>query len=300
LTPTGEPEARHENSATSIGSKLYVLGGRGERGVDILDLATGAWSKGAAPPIELHHFQAVTHEGVVMVIGALTGKFPAEPPVPVVYIYDPAADEWREGASIPEARRRGAAGVAFYEGRFFVAGGLTRGHNGGFVPWLDAFDPATGAWETLADAPRPRDHFAAAIIRGKLYLAGGRTTSHATGQALDLTISEVDVYDLAAGTWATLPPASNIPTPRAGTAAVVLGDDIVVLGGESTAQKAAHAEVEALHIATGTWTPLASLAQGRHGTGAAIYMDRIHIAAGSGNRGGGPELTSVEAWTPDK
>lgn len=300
LVTAGEPEARHENSAVILANELYLVGGRGQRGVNVLELETLVWRRGAAPPVEMHHFQAVVHEGRILVIGALTGKFPAEPPLPIVYIYDPARDRWSEGASIPEARRRGAAGVAFHDGRFFVAGGLTRGHNGGFVPWLDAFDPKTGTWEALPDAPRPRDHFAAAVLAGKLYLAGGRTTSHETGQAMDLTIAEVDVFDLASGSWSTLPPSARLPTPRAGTAAVVIDGELVVLGGESTAQKPAHAEVEAFSPPTGLWHALSPLGQGRHGTSAGLHDGRVVIGAGSGNRGGGPELTSVEAWAPSR
>ena len=32
------------------------------------------------------------------------------------------------------------------------------------MPWFDEFDPATGTWTQLEDAPRGRDHTQAAII----------------------------------------------------------------------------------------------------------------------------------------
>jgi len=54
--------------------------------------------------------------------------------------------------------------------------------------------------------------------------------------------------------------------------------------------------VEALDVETGEWTDLPSLNQGRHGTQAIVYNGKIYIAAGSGNRGGGPELTSMEVF----
>lgn len=42
------------------------------------------------------------------------------------------------------------------------------------------------------------------------------------------------------------------------------------------------------------WEKLSPLQQGRHGTGAVVVDGKIYIVAGSGNRGGGPELNSIE------
>ncbi|HAZ25636.1 MAG TPA: hypothetical protein DCY95_14410, partial [Algoriphagus sp.] len=63
---------------------------------------------------------------------------------------------------------------------------------------------------------------------------------------------------------------------------------------ESAAQAPAHAEVEVLDTETNQWIILPSLNQGRHGTGAVIFKGKIYVAAGSANRGGGPELNSLE------
>lgn len=283
------PTARHENAMVALDGRLYLFGGRGDRPLEIFDAATRTWTQGAPPPLGLlHHVQAVAHDGHIWALGALTGEFPDEPPVPMVLVYDPATDAWSTGAPLPEARHRGASGVAVHEGVFYLVGGLTRGHAGGFVPWLDAFDPVTGRWTILPDAPHARDHFQAAILDGQLYAAGGRTSSHATGEGFSLTIPEVDVYDIDARSWSTL--AAPLPTPRAGTATVAWQERIIVLGGESGTQTAAHDEVEAWHPATSTWETWPSLPVGRHGTQAALLDDGLHLVAGSGNRGGGPEL----------
>ncbi len=296
VTAQGAPHARHESAMAAAGGKLYLMGGRGMKPVDIFDPATGSWTTGAPTPHEIHHFQAVVHDGVIYVVGALTGKYPAEPAVQDVLIYDPPRDQWRRGPTIPVQRRRGAAGAALHEGKIYVAGGLTAGHNGGFVPWFDALDIATGTWEVLPDAPRPRDHFQMAIVGNKLFAAGGRTTSAKTNETFTRTMAETDVFDFSTKTWNTLPgPAGLLPTPRAGTTTIARGHWILVIGGESGAQPTAHAEVEALHIPTSIWHRLAPLVRGRHGTQAAALGTRVFIAAGSGNRGGGPELDSLEA-----
>jgi N-acetylneuraminic acid mutarotase len=296
LLPEGElPTRRAEGAYVRIGDLFYLVGGRGERPVEVFDPATGVWRGGSPPPIELHHFQAVAHDGRIYVLGAMTGGFPTEPPIPAVYIYDPATDEWTVGPEVPEDRRRGGAGAVVHEGLIYVIAGIQNGHADGHVPWLDVFDPSTGTWRQLADAPRSRDHFQAGIIDGRIYVAGGRRSSFATGQTFELTVPEVDVYDLATGTWSTLPPSSNIPTPRAGASTIVLQGRLIVIGGESGSQPAGHSEMEALDPATGSWTSLAPLQVGRHATQAIVYDGAVYTAAGSSIRGA-REINSQEVF----
>jgi N-acetylneuraminic acid mutarotase len=298
LLPEGElPTQRHEGAYVRIGDLFYLVGGRGNRAVEIFDPATGSWRSGSPPPMQLHHFQAVEYDGKVYVVGAMTGGYPAEPPVPSMYIYDPATDLWSAGPAIPEGRHRGGAGVVVHEGLIYLISGIRNGHTDGHVPWVDVFDPRTGNWRQLADAPHSRDHFQAAVIGGRIYAAGGRRSSYATGQTFELTVPEVDVYDLATGRWSTLPPTSNIPTPRAGASVVVLQSRLVVIGGESGAQVAGHSEVEALDPATGRWTTLAPLQVGRHATQAIVHEGAIYTAAGSRTRGA-TEIKSQEVFRP--
>ncbi|MDR8390345.1 hypothetical protein NC796_04275 [Aliifodinibius sp. S!AR15-10] len=283
LSSDTEPHHRHENAYTKVGDKLYLLGGRGERPVDIYDPATGSWSTGATAPLPMHHFQAVTSDGKIYVMGAFTGGYPDEDPVPNVYIYDPETDSWTRGPKIP--RPRGAAASVVYNDKIFVVGGSQNGHIGGHVRWFDSFDPETGEWEQLAEIPRFRDHFQAAVIGGKLYAAGGRRTSQASGRVFQLTIPEVDVYDFETGEWNPLPPTGDLPTERAGTTAISVGNNLVVIGGESGTQSEAHSEVEAYNTETGKWQSLPQLNMGRHGTQAIVHDGKIYIAAGSKVRG---------------
>ncbi|MFP4091516.1 MAG: Kelch repeat-containing protein [Cyclobacteriaceae bacterium] len=288
------PSARHENAFTKVDDKFYLIGGRGERPLDIYNPATNTWSQGATPPLEMHHFQAVGYDGKLYVMGALTGGYPDEKPIPNIYIYDPATDEWTQGPEIPEDRRRGAAGAFAYNDKLYLVAGIQNGHTDGYVNWLDEYDPATNNWRQLPDAPHQRDHVQAAVVDNKIVVAGGRTTSAATGQTLELTVPEVDVYDFETGKWTTL--ENDIPTMRAGTTSVVLDDQLIVIGGESGSMEGAHPEVEALNLSSGEWTSLPTLLQGRHGTQAIVHDGKIYIAAGSANRGGGPELNDMEVY----
>jgi len=292
--PKGDPVARHENCFLECKGKFYLAGGRGIKPVNIYDPASNTWTDGTKPPIELHHFQAVSYKDKIWMVGVMTGKYPNEVPVPNIYIYDPATDSWETGDEVPADRQRGSSGVVIYKDKFYIVCGIADGHNGDHKTWVDTYDPGTGRWEILPDAPNTRDHFHAVVIKNKIYAAGGRNTSKNTNQVFDLVIPEVDVFDLKKQTWETLPESSNLPTLRAGTSAVNFKGNLLVIGGESMAHKEAHNEVEALDPKTGIWEPKTSLNRGRHGTQAVVYKGKIYTASGSGNRGGGPELKTIE------
>ncbi|WP_265991489.1 putative Ig domain-containing protein [Larkinella insperata] len=279
---TGKPTARFENGYVQVGDKFYLIGGRGIKPVQVYNPITKVWTNAAQTPVDMHHFQAVTLDGLVYVVGALSGSYPQEPTVNQVHIYDPKANKWYLGPDIPVDRRRGTAGVVVYNKKIYIVGGNTKGHNNGYVAWFDEYDPATGIWRTLADAPHARDHFQAVVYENKLYAAAGRRTSANTNQTFTLTVPEVDVYDFTTGQWSTLP--NPIPTQRAGTTSVVLDGELVVIGGESN-QPAAHGETEALNFGTGIWKKLANMQKGRHATQAIVNNGGIYVAAGSGAQG---------------
>ena len=280
--------ARHECSFVQAGKKFYLFGGREQaRKLDIYDFESNTWSEGAAAPLEFNHFQALTYQGLIWVVGSFqTNDFPNEVPTKNVYVYDPARNVWMEGPEIPPARQRGGGGLQVFQGKFYLIGGSTIGHNGGYVNWFDSFDPRTGQWKELPDAPHARDHFHAAIVGDQLYAAGGRRTTKAN--TFGDTIPEVDVYDFATGTWldASLTP-DDMPSPRAAGATAVFNGKIIIAGGESGGSNVAHDDVHALDPSTGKWEILGSMQYPRHGTQAIVSGNGIFVAAGSPRRGGG-------------
>jgi N-acetylneuraminic acid mutarotase len=294
LTCVGEPEARHEACFVKVADKFYLLGGRKIKPVNIFDPATKTWSAGAKPPIEIHHFQAIAYKNKIYVICAMTGLFPAETPLKNILIYDTKKDEWETGSEIPEGRRRGSAGIVVNKNEALIACGIINGHNGNHVNWMDSYNFKTGKWKVLADAPKARDHFSAALKDGKIYCAGGRNTSALTNQTFTLMIPQVDVYDIKSNIWTTLPEAQNLPTLRAGTSTAFVGNKLLVIGGESGLSAVALDVVEAYDIKSKSWETLKPLNQGRHGTLAILHKNAIYLAAGCAKRGGKPELSSIE------
>ncbi len=280
-------EGRHEASYVQVGDKFVLLGGRehGSR-VNIYDPTTGIWTAGSGPGFDIHHFQAVENEGLIYMFSAFNGSYPNEVALSNVWIYDISSDQWIEGPPMPAGRARGSAGVVVHNNKFYVVAGIVNGHVNGWVPWTDVFDPATNSWTTLADAPRSRDHFHAALLNGKIYCTAGRRTGN--GSVFLDTEANVDVYDIATNTWSTLP--NQIPTERAGAGVAVIGDDILVIGGEREAGSAKD-ETEALNTVTGNWRTLTPLNDGRHGTQAITNNGGVYVVAGSPNRGGGQQAS---------
>lgn len=295
LETKGDAHARHENAFVECDGKFYLLGGRGIKPVDIFDPVNNTWTQGAPPPIEIHHFQAVSYKGKVILPGAMSGKYPDEKPLANMYVYDPTYDMWTIGPEVPENRRRGSAGSVVIGDDLFMICGITDGHNGGHVTWVDKYNFMTREWTVLPDAPRTRDHFHAVMAKGKIYAFAGRNTSKNTNQVFDLTIPEVDVYDISGKSWDVL--AQEIHIPRAGASVALLKDQIYIIGGESMFHKEAHNEIEIWNLKSEDWVPINYLNGGRHGTQAITYRNKIYIAAGCGNRGGNPELNSIEVFS---
>ncbi len=296
--------ARHECSFVQAGDKFYLFGGReNSTTLDVYDYQGKTWSQiNNSAPAEFNHFQALEYQGLIWVIGAFkTNGFPNEAPADHVWAYNPATDEWIQGPEIPAGRKRGSAGLVVHNGKFYIIGGNTIGHNGGYVSWFDEFDPATGVWTALADAPRPRDHFHAAVIGDKLYVAGGRLSGGPGGTFAPL-IAEVDVYNFTTGTWSSAP---NLPTPRAAASVAPLNNELYVIGGEigedlqgNTVGDAVKT-TEAFNPATGTWSTKANLLTERHGTQVIQSGNGIHVAAGSSSQGGGGKMKNMEFFGTD-
>lgn len=285
----GKVTARHEAGGVAVNGKLYVIGGRGDRPVDMYDPQTNEWKTVANAPMELHHFQPVAIGTKIYVIGAFTCCYPVEKIVSNIYVFNTRTNRWTKGSKIPANRQRGGAGAAVHQGKIYLLGGNTNGHSGGAVGWFDEFDPATGNWKRLATAPDARDHATIAIADNKLVVAGGRESDYPN--TFQKTVSRTNVYDFNTGKWTT---EANIPTARAGTMTVAHGAEVLVIGGESMASAFAHNNVEAYNVHSKKWRKLQSLNTGRHG-GAASFVDGdLHVVTGSDRRAARGETTSHE------
>jgi N-acetylneuraminic acid mutarotase len=276
LAPSSK--ARQEVSYVRVGGKFYLAGG--DTLHEVYDPVADSWSTIASLPENLDHIQGAVVDGLVYYVGGLS-SWPG-PHSHDVYVYDPATDSFSTGA--PMERGRGAGGVAVFEGKIYYAGGL-HGHDSSSamaVNWFDVYDPAADSWAELPDMPTARDHFHAAVVDGKFYAIGGRDV------AINAVTPVVEVYDFATGTWETR--NTQLPTPRGGFASAVLGQEILIVGGEGPGGPfdGTFDVVEAYHTVGNTWRTLAPMTTARHGIQAVVCQGGVYIAAGATKQGRGP------------
>jgi len=265
-----------ETAAVALDGKVYILGGFNEDAVvvdhvRVFDTASGEWTLAAPLPREAHHVNAVVADGKIFVTGALETR--SFTPTGDVWVYDPATDEWDTSRTpMTAGEERGSSFVGAIDGTIYVAGGLV-----GPVAQaaFSSYDIANDEWnDELPNLPEIRDHGAFGVIDGVLYAVGGRRGGIATVE------NTVFIFDPAVGEWRTGEP---MPTARGGVAAAVVGDLLVVAGGEGSNQDpgGVFPQVEAYRPADNTWLTLDPMPTPRHGMGAAGVGNVFYTPGGA-------------------
>lgn len=114
-----------------------------------------------------------------------------------VWRYDPAANSWKQMASMPAARGDGV-GCTVHDGKIYVMGGRGPGTNDYFSS-VFCYDPASNSWSTLQSMPVALRFPVAVSIGAYIYVSGGEREEDA--RAVDL-----HRYDPAANAWIALAP----------------------------------------------------------------------------------------------
>ena len=236
--------------------------------------------------------------------------------------YDIRRRRWSRVRSMPVGLNHATA-VA-YRGRLFVSGGYAAETGlAGPTNVLLRYDPGTRRWRRLPPAPTPRAAHAAAVIRDRLYIAGGANDTgslrslevydfkrrrwrqgpsfpgparnHTTGVASggrfyvlagrnSANFATAERYDPRRRVWQALP---DLRTPRGGIASVRLRDGrIVVFGGEDLSPGGSTTRpVELFDPRTRRWRSLPGMRTPRHGLGGAALGRRVFALEGGTSPG---------------
>jgi len=298
------PEASEELYGIAAGGKFYVFGGLAAawtpKGlVYEYDQSADAWTKKKNMPLSSHHLALAEFKGKIYVFGGFVKpeKGPtAWQPIDNVWEYDPAADTWKALAPLPI--KRGSANALVHDGKIYVIGGAglhpasketslhpARPHRS--LAANEVYDPATNTWETRQPMPTARNHAAAGVVNGKIYVIGGRIGAAFITRASNVRI--VEEYDPATDQWGAL--KASMPTPRSASAWGTYKGKIYVAGGEERSdgpwQKTFRA-VEAYDPRANTWTTLPDMAFPRHGLAGDILNGKFHLVSGDAASGGAP------------
>jgi N-acetylneuraminic acid mutarotase len=305
------PKAIGEIYGTSVGGKIYVLGGLDNRpGINApvgynweYDPAADKWATRKAMPRPAHHIMIAPWQDKIYVFGGFVRPkgFAAWQPIDNSWVYDPAADSWRALARMPTPR--GAGQAVELAGKIYVIGGASSNKPGDpgapialgssdqlVLGTVEAYDPATDSWQTRASMPTPRNHFLAAAVNGKIYAVDGRIGSCFVTKSAGIDL--VEAYNPATNLWALV---SRDLVPRGDVVGGVQGGSIYVAGGEGQdfARKYTFWLVDAFDPATGGWTRLPPMQIARHGFAAAFVGKQLHVIGGGFQSDGMPRVEVI-------
>src|ERR1044071_7175422 len=194
---------------------------------------------------------------------------------PVTDVITPlASDNWpgnTTGTILP-------GGFAVVSNKLYIIGGFQITTNMTQQTWQ--FDPTAAAgarWLQRLDYPVARGYVPAANIGGIIYTGGGSTTD---GTTLSDTTDSFK-YDPVANTWTAI---ASIPRATAETRAVVLNNQMWVLGGGRTAPNPSN-EVDIYNPATNTWSTGLAFTTARRNFPADSDGSHIWLVGGYDNTG---------------
>jgi N-acetylneuraminic acid mutarotase len=306
------PEPHEEVIGQGANGKMYVFAGLVSAPIWLpvgmvyeYDPPANKWTKKKPMALPAHHLALTELNGKIYVFGGFTegkiGNLAAWTPINNAFEYDPVNDSWKALAPMPT--KRGAAVTATVGGKMYVIGGATTAPgatNPAIHPTVaqrvlstvEEYDPDTNAWRTRAPMPTPRNHTAAGVVDGKIYVIGGRIGAAFIAASSDL--ANVEAYDPATDTWGR--PLAKMPTARSGLDVGVYKGRIYVAGGENQDffQHTAYHAFEAYDPATNTWSILPPMAIGRHGVAGGVVGNRFYAISGDVQSSG----TGVMVSTP--
>jgi len=289
------PEPAEEISGVAAGGKLYVFAGLAPAWKPMgmvyeYDPAADKWTKKKPMTLPSHHVAFASYEGKIYAFGGfvLPGSGPpAWLPINNAWEYDPQNDSWKALAPLPT--RRGSAVAAVVGDKIYVIGGVTTpaaSEDQGISPTrpqlclgtVEEYDPAANTWRERTPMPTPRNHAAAGVVDGKIYVIGGRVGAAFIGLASDISV--VEEYDPATDKWGA--PRARMPTARSAMGVGVYGGRIYVAGGEyqDPHLMATFRAVEAYDPATNSWETMPSMPVSRHGLAAGVIGNRLHLVGG--------------------
>jgi N-acetylneuraminic acid mutarotase len=260
---------RTEVGAARIGKFIYVVGGflpstRTTDAVERYDIRRDRWRRVEPMPVAVNHPAVAAHRGKLYVFGGYTDSS-FQPVTGALQRYDPRNGSWTLLANA--LHPRAAAALAGMGGELFAIGGVA---GGSALDGLEIFDLASGRWRPGPSMEVAREHIAATVAGGRIYVVGGRSPN----------MDVVESYRPGAAGWQRMP---SLLKERSGIAAVTVRGKPVVFGGEEEAGTIR--PVELFDPDARRWHRLPGMRTPRHGLGGAALGRRVYAVEGGPSPG---------------
>jgi N-acetylneuraminic acid mutarotase len=265
LTLPGLPRTMQDNSAVTVGGKVYSFGGQSESSltdVYVYDPAAQSWSKAASMPYGPRHQAAEgVIDGKVYLVSGWSGMNTD------TLIFDPVTETWSKGADVPAASA--AAGSAVLDGKLYVVGGCTTTSCTPNTDKVFRYEPRTDSWESVASYPMPIGWQSCGAVGGKVVCAGGLSA----GQP----VTAAYAYDPAANAWTRL---ADMPANLWGSAYHTADNRLLIAGGITGSQTLTN-QGYAYDPVTNSWTSLPATNTARFRAGSSCGLYRVGGSSGS-------------------
>ncbi|MEM7417307.1 MAG: kelch repeat-containing protein [Gemmatimonadota bacterium] len=258
----------------------------------------GSWEVKADIPYRVQEVYPALHQGRIYLAGGLSPDV-AESDGNIsdrVYIYDPTADEWSEGPSLPEPRHHPY--LVSTGAELFSIGGFIAANGGRWSASTDILrlDDATDSWVKVAELLTPQSETVAVHAGRMIYIATGRAPTGSAnaewtdqGDVASLQVFDTESYGVAFATSSSI--------ARNSGAGAVIDDKLYVVGGRVVGGGNV-ATNEMFDLQTGEWTTLAPMPNAQGGIAAAALDGRLYVFGGEYFESGGGGVHR-ESWEYD-
>jgi hypothetical protein len=188
-------------------------------------------------PLAGYSVQCLDQPGTIYIVGGVTAEGTSDR----LYRYNVYFNEWTPLPPLPIPLR--GMGVTCYQGKIYVAGGLT-----GVMDRLYIYSISKNNWKRGADLPDPTGGANLGAWDGKLFLMGG---SRLAGQPYT-PVARVDVYDIGTGEW-TMEGGTDMPFPTTYVNGVQRGPYYFIVGGISGDPNDNLDQTQRYDMAADTW-----------------------------------------------
>lgn len=238
--------------ATNPEGIIFVGEFGGDKVTALRPVSLGCWSTGATSPTVLLDAAGAAVDGKAYVIGGKNGSGHLS----TLFVYDPVAETWGQGADLPGAAVENPAAVVL-DGRIYVFGGSTDPFSGA-VDNAAVYTPATGNWDSLSPMPTARGGAAAQVIDGKIYVVGGMGSSSES-------LAVMEIYDPATDTWSS---GASLTTRRDNAGLAAMDGKLYIFGGrirnvDGSTENGTLQSTEMFDPTVGVWSEKAPMPTGR-------------------------------------